>query len=256
MLLETKKLNQHALKQLASGEVLAIRIKEYLSSDLSRKLADKIMMSGYAHYINAPSIGRIGMAFYEAENEPELLNTYFEQAHGHIENLRERCLPYTSPIDRLRCELDEAWPAGANLENLYGQKMFIGLSRVVEPDVYFLAHHDIFAKDAPHSFHAKSLQAQFACNVYLDMPDEGGELEIWEQEMLPAEFDALRGDSYGISPELLGKPSLRLKPNCGELILFNSRKMHAVAPSVNSSRLSLSCFVGYRGDHAPLTFWS
>jgi len=134
--------------------------------------------------------------------------------------------------------------------------MFIGLSRVVEPGVYFLAHHDIFAKDAPHSFHAKSLQAQFACNVYLDMPDEGGELEIWEREMLPTEFDALRGDSYGIPPELLGKPSLRLKPNCGELILFNSRKMHAVAPSVNSARLSLSCFVGYRGDHAPLTFWS
>lgn len=256
MLIKTKKIDQKSLKNLASGEVLAIRIKDYLSSDLSRKLADKIMASGYAHYINAPSIGRIGMAFYEAGNEPELLNTYFEQAHGHIENLRERCLPYTSPIDKLRCELDEVWPAGANLENLYGQKMFIGLSRVVEPNVYFLAHHDIFAKDAPHSFHARSLQAQFACNVYLDMPDEGGELEIWEQEMSPAEFDALRGESYGILPELLGEPSLRLKPNCGELILFNSRKMHAVAPSVKHSRLSLSCFVGYRGDHAPLTCWS
>ena len=88
------------------------------------------------------------------------------------------------------------------------------------------------------------------------MPDEGGELEIWEQEMSPVQFDALRGDSYGIPPETLGQPSLRLKPDCGELILFNSRKMHAVAPSAERSRLSLSCFVGYRGNHLPLTFWS
>ena len=142
---------------MTNGEVLAVRIKQYVPVDLSRKLADKIMTPGYDHYINAPSIGRIGMAFYEAENQPELLDDYFEQARSHIDDLRKRCLPYVSPIDKLRCELDEAWPAGAHLESLYGKKMFVGLSRVVEPDVYFLAHHDIFAKDAPHSFHANSL---------------------------------------------------------------------------------------------------
>lgn len=256
MLLETEKLDLESLQQLVNGTVLAIRVKQYLPAELSRKLAEKIMASGYAHYINAPSIGRIGMAFYEAENQPERLDVYFEQACSHIDDLRQRCLPYLSPIDRLRCELDEAWPAGAHLESLYGKKMFIGLSRVVEPDVYFLAHHDIFAKDAPDSFHASSLQAQFSCNVYLEMPAEGGELEIWAQEMGGAQFDALRGDSYGISPKVLGKPALRLKPDCGELILFNSRKMHAIAPSAKRSRLSLSCFVGYRGNHAPLTFWS
>ncbi len=256
MQLETEILDEQCLKQLGNGEVLAIRVKQYLPKDLSRRLADKIMTPGYAHYINAPSIGRIGMAFYEAENQPELLDTYFEQARNNINDLRKLCLPYTSPIDKLRCELDEAWPAGAHLESLHGKKMFVGRSRVVQPGVYFLAHHDIFAKDAPHSFHASSLRSQFACNIYLDMPDEGGELEIWEQEMPPAQFDALRGDSYGISPETLGQPSLRLKPDCGELILFNSRKMHAVAPNSERARLSLSCFVGYRGEHAPLTFWS
>ncbi|AXE33920.1 2OG-Fe(II) oxygenase [Chromobacterium phragmitis] len=256
MLFETDKLNQDAIARLADGRAMAIRVKNYLPREQALKVADKILSPGYAHYLNAPSIGRIGMAFYEAENRPDMLDAYFEQAAINIDDLRQRCAPYASPIDRLRCELDEAWPAGAHLEKLYGKKMFIGLSRVVEPDVYFLAHHDILAKDAPDSYQARSLEAQFACNVYLDMPEDGGELEIWQRELPPDEFDAMRGDSYGIDPALLGEPSLRIKPESGELVIFNSRKMHAVAPSKHSSRLSLSCFIGYRGAHSPLTFWS
>lgn len=256
MLLEVEKIDKDNLCKMAKGELLAIRIKNYLPLDISRKLTDKIMTPGYEHYINAPSIGRIGMAFYEAENKAELLDKYFTLSKNNIDDLRKRCLPYASPIDTIRCELDEAWPAGAHLESLYGKKMYIGLSRVVEPNVYFLAHHDIFSKDAPDLFKSHSLQAQFACNVYLNMPDIGGELEIWDKEMPPEEFDEMRESSYGIDPKILGAPSLTIKPECGELILFNSRKMHAVTPSVDQTRLSVSCFIGYRGDHMPLTFWS
>jgi len=134
--------------------------------------------------------------------------------------------------------------------------MFVGLSRVVEPDVYFLAHHDHFKKDAPDAFHAHTLEAQFACNVYVDMPQEGGELQIWSNEIDPYKFDSLRGESYGIDPAILGEPDLVLRPSPGDIIIFNSRKMHAVAPGRYNSRVSLSCFIGYRGEHSPLTYWS
>lgn len=132
----------------------------------------------------------------------------------------------------------------------------MSLSRIVEPEVTFLAHHDIFAKDAPDSFSAHSPQAQFACNIYLSMPTDGGGLQIWEREITPIEFDAMRQDSYGIDPKCLGRPQLHVRPEPGDLILFNSRLMHAVASGRVSRRLSLSCFVGYRGPAAPLTFWS
>jgi hypothetical protein len=58
MLLETEKLDQQCLEQVANGEVIAILVKQYMPVDLSRKLADKIMTPGYAHYINAPSAER------------------------------------------------------------------------------------------------------------------------------------------------------------------------------------------------------
>jgi len=252
----THAISHEVLVKLAGSEVDAIQVKGFVLPELADRLARNILAQGYANYKNAPSIGRIGMAFYEAEGRPDLLATYFAQAGKHIEDLRERCAPLQSPIDVLRCRLDELWPAGAMLESLYGRKMYVGLSRVLEPGVTFLAHHDIFAKDAPDSFRAHGLQAQFACNIYLSVPTEGGELFLWTREIPTDEFDAMRGSSYGIDPHVLGQPQIIIQPNAGDLVIFNSRLMHAVTPGKEKPRLSLSCFVGYRGAAAPLTFWS
>ncbi|AJO77394.1 MULTISPECIES: 2OG-Fe(II) oxygenase [Pseudomonas] len=256
MMLDVERLDETCIKKLAHEQVLALRIKNFLPHSQALQLGDKILTPGFEGYINAPSIGRIGMAFYEAENQPLLIEDYFERATANITELRTRCAPYASPVDTLRCMLDESWPAGAHLETLYGRKMYVGLSRVVKPGVCFLAHHDIFAKDAPDSFQAHSLEAQFACNLYLNMPDAGGALQMWDHDISPDQFDDMRGDSYGIDPGLLGTPALEVRPEPGDFIMFNSRRMHAVTPGVASPRLSLSFFVGYRGSSSPLTFWS
>lgn len=256
MLLQTKTLDKTCIAEIANNTLRAVIIKEFISPQLATELSKKILNHGYAHYENAPSIGRIGMAFYEAEGDPIKISNYFEQAGKNLADLRSRCSPLISPIDLLRCKLDESWPAGAMLETLYGKKMYVGLSRVVEPGVTFLAHHDILAKDAPNNFQAYSLQAQIACNIYLSMPIDGGGLQIWNTEIDPEEFDNLRQDSYGIPPENLGPPHLEVQPEPGDLVLFNSRLIHAVTPGQELPRLSLSCFVGYRGAAAPLSFWS
>lgn len=101
-----------------------------------------------------------------------------------------------------------------------------------------------------------SLQAQLACNVYVDVPDNGGNLQIWEQDVTADEFDKLRGKSYGIEPEKLGAPTIEVNLESGDLVFFNSRKMHAVTASPDRARLSVSCFIGYTGCHEPLIFWS
>ena len=119
-----------------------------------------------------------------------------------------------------------------------------------------MAHHDILSKDAPDSFRAHSLKCQIACNVYLSMPLQGGELWIWNREIGEKEFDAMRGSSYGIEPKLLGEPSIVLKPEAGDMIMFNSRLMHAVSTGNDGPRLSISCFVGFRSQSSPLTLWS
>ncbi|MDP1605036.1 MAG: 2OG-Fe(II) oxygenase [Rhodocyclaceae bacterium] len=119
-----------------------------------------------------------------------------------------------------------------------------------------MAHHDIFEQDAPGAPEAISVQAQFAANVYVQIPENGGELLMWNMNMAPQVFDQLRGNDYGLRVETLPEPDIVVKPGTGDLLIFDSRKMHAVAPPVEKSRLALSCFVAYRGDDKPLTFWS
>jgi len=256
MLIEIDRMEFNALEKLVREEILAIRVRNFIAKNISEKLSEQIIGRGFQKYLNAPSIGRIGMAFYEAENRPELMEDYFRNASKNIDELRNCCVPYASPIDLLRCILDEVWPAGSRLETLYGRKMYVGLSRVVEPGITFLAHHDIFAKDAPDSFQAHSLQAQIAANIYLSMPSEGGALQIWDQQLSPKVFDEMRGASYGIEPAALGEATLEVCPEAGDLILFNSHRMHAVTPGIDNIRLSLSCFIGYRGMAEQLTVWS
>jgi len=256
MFIEVENLEYGVLKELVCENILAIHVRQFIADDIAAKLSEQIIGYGFQKYLNAPSIGRIGMAFYETESQPPLMANYFESVSSNIDELKKRCIPYGSPIDLLRCVLDEVWPAGAKLETLYGRKMYVGLSRVVKPGVTFLAHHDIFAKDAPDNFQVHSLQAQIAANIYLSMLGKGGALQIWNQQLSPEVFDQMRGNSYGIEPAILGKAALEICPKAGDLILFNSRRMRAVTPGTDGVRLSLSCFIGYRGIATPLTFWS
>jgi len=122
MLFEANRLSASCVEKLARKEVLAVLVKGFIEPGLAADLAGKILSRGYAHYSNAPSIGRIGMAFYEAEGDPSQVTTYFEQAAKNLTDLRDRCAPLMCPIDLLRCALDETWPAGAMLETLYGKK--------------------------------------------------------------------------------------------------------------------------------------
>lgn len=52
---------------------------------------------------------------------------------------------------------------------------------------------------------------------------------MWRNEISDAEFLRRRGDKYGMDIAPLGAPDLVVKPAIGDLIIFNARKLHAVA---------------------------
>src|SRR5262249_44274644 len=155
------------------------------------------------YYANANDIGRVGMAFYESNENQELRCRYYTQAVATIWDIRATCSPFLSPIDRLRLELDETWKPGAMVESLEGHKMFVGLSRVFQEDSEALPHDDILARDAPGIIHARELHTQFGANVYLRMPEHGGELELWGRRFSPEEHSAFQlAGSYGLDKKL------------------------------------------------------
>jgi hypothetical protein len=244
------------LRQLAKNEIRIIQVQSFVSTKTCEIISNGAIELGYKPYINVEKVRRIGMAYYETEHEETLINQYFATARKCQEQLRAACDPVGSPMDTVRCLLDEVWPAGANLQTLFGKKMFVGLSRMVEPDTTFLAHHDIFADDAPGMQESEFVISQFGANVYIQMPNRGGELLMWHKNMTIAEFDEKRKGEYGINIKDLPPPDVVLKPNTGDLLIFDAHKLHAVASPQDKDRLALSFFVAYRGDDMPLTYWS
>lgn len=253
--LVTETFSIESLRALIAGEVLVLRVPNFASEELCRRVTDQIQAVGYEDYVNAPTLGRIGMSFYETGGKQERIDHFFETAMSNIHVLRDACAPYACPIDVLRCSLDEMWPTGSNLQILGGKKMFVGLSRNMRPGTPMLAHHDMFGRHSKEP-EANDVLRQMAANVYISLPEVGGELVMWKNEITDAEFLARRGDKYGMFHEDLGEPDLVVKPQLGDFILFNARKMHGVAAGSGCDRLTFSCFVGYRGDDKPLTVWS
>jgi hypothetical protein len=254
--LTAESLTQESLLALIDREVLVLRIPKFIDAQACQTIATGLRSHGYSDYLNAPMVGRIGMSFFETARKQEIIEHYFDTAIDSIKILRKACYPYPCPIDTFRCEMDEQWHAGCNLQNLYDRKMFVGLSRCMQPGSPLLAHHDMFGRHAPDTPEANSLISQFGVNVYVNVPEEGAELAIWMDEISDAEFLERRGNQYGMSIEPLRAPDLKVKPENGDLILFNARKLHAVLAGSGCDRLTLSAFFGYRGRNSPLTVWS
>lgn len=255
-LLVERVLTQENLLALIKNEIQVLRIPNFIDSLACQVISKGLQSHGYNDYLNAPSVGRIGMSYFETGHKQDLIDLYFANAIENIETLRKACYPYPCPIDTLRCVLDERWAAGCKLQILYERKMFVGLSRSMQPGTPLLPHHDMFGRHAPNTPEANSLISQFGINVYVDVPEVGGELAMWMDEISDEQFLQMRGDKYAIPLELLKEPDFVVKPKNGDLILFNARKLHAVLPGKGTDRLTLSAFFGYRGEQTNLTVWS
>lgn len=253
---QAAELTYNDLLDLCTGKIQALQIKKYYPKEIAEKISERILAAETGYYINAPSIGRIGMAYFEASGKDALLQNYYGDANSNINSIRNFFTPYYSPLDRFRLELQERWLHGCNIENIHDKQMFVGLCRVVDENIDFLPHQDIFSRDATDNKIASSLLSQLSVNIYLQMAPKGGELEMWDLLMSTEEYDRIRQGNYGLPRKAIDGADLTVMPETGDLILFNAKKFHAVRPSFGEKRISISCFVGFKGIHKPLTVWS
>ena len=253
-------LHSEALLALIKGQLLAIRVRHYYPENFCQRVQERLSSEermGVYSTFGAEEIGRDRLSYYETHNNPVHWQQYYAQAGYNIREIREIFDPYYSPIDRLRLNLDEVWPAGAHLENIDGLPMFVGLTRLLKEGSYIFPHNDNIQEDSNFNPRAREIRIQLAANVYLNMPESGGSLLLWDASMLPENLShCLRQDGYGFDPEKIGLPKLEIQPEIGDLILFNSRYLHSVSRVGVGGRLSSSCFIGFRSFNRPLSYWS
>lgn len=204
----------------------------------------------------------LGVPFRIASQTPRGLREYALRAPSVARRLRHIC-EGASPFDRLRLELDEAWPnAGAMIADRKGFKMLVGLSRVMTPDDLLdgiartegVCHRDSSAL-------LSSERGKFSANIYLEVPDAGGDLAIWP--VAPTRWDWLRNhrvfremETFQPATQAFVRsrlpPPLVIKPAAGDLILLNTGRPHAVRGFHSGRRVTLQTFVTHEPAR-PLT---
>jgi hypothetical protein len=252
-----RNLTGRLLEDHFSGKIGPIRIPSFCSKKPIQHALKRLEDKEIVEYANAEGVGKIkdlGMALFEIEDEVSK-KTYYEQRIHSIRALRRAFSPYISPIDKVRVTLDENWKRGASLLDLGEGPLFVGLGRALRKEI--LPHEDKLERDVPSATSKISYISQSAFNCYLSMPKKGGELQLWNISLDTKTYNQLRGSSYGISRSYLPEPKITIRPTEGELVIFNSRYLHAVKCSEDlSTRVSLSGFILYQGLDKPLHFWS
>lgn len=262
-IVRVEKLTPEVLKSFLNHEICAIVVSNYIETSLCDRLTKVFLdhqSEDYHHEVREGEkihyltygVNRIGVAFNTTYNHPvgsPEWQRYYNEAMQGTRFIRDAAYPYLSPIDHLRLEFDELWAPGANIANFEGRKMFVGIVRITEPkkDILEKPHCDA----VPERF--ANLKSQYSANVYLSVPEEGGELEMWDMAPLPI----TEIDHADINKDWRnsGIPSLLVKPHQGDLILINTRRPHAVRKFAEGTRVSVQCFFGLKNDNS-LVLWN
>jgi hypothetical protein len=261
----TDALQQGDLADLIAGKTFILVVKNFVSEACRQAIEGFVRNARtepYTYTVQEAGkpkhvyvgVDRIGTPFNSTlgkTDREQFQRAYYESALPNIQTMRRNFLPYLSPIDRLRLELDEIWPSGAQIAAFEGKKMFVGIFRVMAPEL------SGGSADHPH-FDALprqicSLDAQIAANIYISVPPSGGELEVWTLDPLTPEdrLEDVDGKPWRLSAPL----PIQYKPEATDLVLFNSRRPHAVRAFSGRPRVSMQCFIGHRAN-APLVLWN
>ncbi len=251
-------LNTETLTLLSERKIGAIHVKGFYPKDIAGQVSLKAIdhpKLGYYNKKYTSSVGRICMPHIDSEWNKEAARKYHGEAVENIHDIRSLFSPYATPIDQIRLLLQEYWPGGANIQNLYGHKCFVGAIRVFKPSVSkFYPHHDRIDEesDAPE---LNGMKEQVVANVYLQAPEKGGDLQLWLRDPTEKEKILIR-DVEGLLPESVEPPALVIHPKQGDLIIFSSRMLHAVTPSEDSYRVGMAAFIACYGLDRPMGYWS
>lgn len=249
-----KQLEQLELESLLNQQVTGLIIKNFYPIDLCERLNQKISHSDrrekYTHetIINNEvkqeyfGVDRIGFPFnltYGKTASSSLRDNYYKGVKDAFSDLRMLSEGFINPIDLLRLQLDENFTEGAGIANFEGKKMRAGVIRLMQ------AEHSHLSDEQPHydalPLEIAKLDSQLAANIYLKTPKGlGGELELWD--VTPLEPMTVVPDNWRESLPT----SIKIKPEQGDLVIFNCRLPHAISSFSIGERITAQVFIGFQ----------
>jgi len=257
----TARLEQRDLISLIKGDILALRIFPFAKLRDCQlwqvKLRNNAQLKRYSNAPDVP-VNRIGMTLFETENRKEKIEQYLSVGQSLRRKVRN-IFGKHNPLDHLIENLNSSWIQGCHVQTYNSRTMNPGIIRSFESSLSggLPPHVDSLIKDLPDTSEFETMQCQLAANLYFEVFEKGGELELWNYAPDASALEDLYTEEYDfIDTNRIPTRSQKLTPRQGELILFRSNCVHAVKGSNGGNRSAASCFIGYYGQNNALSVWA
>lgn len=239
---------------LVQGIIGALTIPAFFSRDECRAVIDGLRdceLGSYDEAYVTPRIAKLGPGAYDFYKDGQFADEYWVHARNST-GVRRTLLSGDDPLDVALGRLRGIWGDSIEIARVNGKSMFAGLIRDISDGAR--VHRDEVATQFPGVLDEEPM-TQLAFNCYLQLPDAGGDLVIYQRRWLP-EHEASR-DGYGYQPALVADaPTLTVRPELGAAVLFDPRNYHKVTPSsADRKRIALSFFIGVTA-RGSLLIWS
>jgi hypothetical protein len=220
--------------------------------DLLMAALSAVQFDSYGRKRVYPPVMRFGVGVSDHRREGKVADTYWPAIEKSNNEWSDLGLPF-DPFSLCRQAIGAHWPRPVRVGSIGGREMGGGVAR--EPNGGFIVHYDDAIREFAGNLMDANLVAQFAFNLYLSVPEAGGETVIWRHRWQPSDERYRLHGSYGYAEEVVGgAESFELKPAVGEALLFDPRNFHAVSPSRDSRRIALGFSVGF-ADTGELLTW-
>ncbi|MDP3982980.1 MAG: 2OG-Fe(II) oxygenase [bacterium] len=244
---------------LASNKLAAVRIANFYSKNELDSIVQNIKKQGILWYPNFEfKQGRIGICATEYHSKINGKLAYFtlEPENSKIRN--EIFTGILEPVNRMINIFSNSYKTSVAKEpNIENAQYFTGLIRAMQHES--TTHFDYAPHQLPGWWIAGS-ETQFAVVVYLQLPESGGGLTIYERQWKAGD-DIYNKDAHEKGPKgfedtfLKDLNLVKIYPKEGDMIIFNSRHFHKVE-GIDSERirLSINSFMSLRDGE--LYFWN
>lgn len=266
----SRMLYRELVHQLASDQIQILRIRDYILPTTRKLLLDFANKSPKQDYLNDvidPLTGKVTKVSYGVWRVGPALNTifgsnspderkklheqYWDQTLDTQWGIEEALQGEGSPVDQLQSDLRNRVGYDTKKPLINGLPAMAGIIRGTEPGKTPMVekpHVDVIRDET-----MLSISRQLSAVMFLEVPTNGGELVLWNGPLFNPTTD---DESEFIDRTVRNHLAGGLKPEAGDLVMFNTRHPHATTEfcEKDGKRIAITTFVGIHDNEAFL--WS
>jgi hypothetical protein len=245
---------QH-IADVASGTLAAAHIPSFFDEPtLGSMIAGLHHLPTVDYYPARVAMTRFGPALNDYRTPDGTLEAdrYWPAAEAAARLWRQAGME-PNPVHASLKALGEAWGSTVVPATIGGRPAFVGMLREINAGT--LLHYDDIHLEYPAGLFDQTVVSQLTYNVYLTVPQQGGETRLWRHRWQAA--DDVRRYRYGYDPQVVDEcPQVTVRPGSGDALLFNPNHYHMVLPSGEGQRrVTATYFLGVTPD-GDLIAWS